>query len=383
MGHPSKSQLFYWIPEELVFDYDSVIEMGWSVWLSAAKIRTPLDCWDPKESLRQFQMRFPSRSHYLQPGQDQLPSGGLIDSLRFLKAFSKTLLSADTSHLLLEDFKQGITRDKVLSALEHAMPRATSDRALQRRRAILSQPDRCTRLVFRVAFRLARRQGVLSFEFRLALAVLVLSIVGLAFAGHCKICFRKALAWTHRCDLHSRSKITAEIEKERRPGIHLTKRISTVLKWVSPPNDLFSSSLLKISIQFSEVAWPRTNFETDRWHQQIIEVLLRAPTVASILPVHFNEKNQWCALLALREALDPLEFNPSAWPRKIEVAEAWLTYEKILKNRVHGPRELTRTRRDQALALIAGGMSVKLAANQLKVSDKNLFNILRRHSSRV
>jgi len=270
-------------------------------------------------------------------------------------------------------FKNGEVRQTDYLAVMRGLCRERSKRAGFYDR-ILGDPARTARLALRLWAASLARDRVDSFEPAFWLSLLGASVPGLLFPKKCEfdLCYRRTIPWQYRCPEHSRHFRYVTQEAKQRSRIRTARRAAKVSPRV--PGYVHDNQLA--ARQLSAVLWSAPPTSTTQWAAVIDAELRSAPLVTQRLGPTFDLSDQRLVLLALRTALDSLEWDPLAWPAKIRAAQAWFDAEQGLSP------EARRQRRgglyDRAEALKASGHTWNEIASALDIPAGTLKRTLRR-----
>jgi hypothetical protein len=249
--------------------------------------------------------------------------------------------------------------------------RSRSARAYDR---ILSDPARTARLAHRILAGALPHYGTRGLPTCFSLALLGASVAGLQFPAQCqfRLCYRRSIPWQIRCPAHSRHFRYVEQEATQRSSVRSALKISAL----SPPALGYAHDRGVCARQLSAVLWPSSRAATRQWAAAISALLDLAPLVRRQLPAQFDAQNQRLAMLALRRALDDLEWDPLAWIDKIPAAETWLVAEQRVSPAARRHQREERLR--NTVALLAAGKTWAQVSAELGVKPETLRRALQR-----
>jgi hypothetical protein len=220
--------------------------------------------------------------------------------------------------------------------------------------------------------------------FSRSLTLVTLGSLGMQLQFRCERCFRVAGPSLKRCPAHSRSD-AADVDggpsnNQRRSAARSGERIVELLGDIGPPRDLGDARLLRAS-QLSGALLDMPLGDLGDWQRKVDSSLLAAPHVRPLLPATFTASPARTALRALRHCLDPLEYDPWAWPEKIRLANAWIgRHKEVAQGKPpSGPRARTLTRMAEVRDLRAQGLDDAAIAARLKISVRALRLTFKRH----
>lgn len=204
----------------------------------------------------------------------------------------------------------------------------------------------------------------------------------LGCAGHllstrsvCSNCFRIADSDSLNCCKHSQAK--AALRQQTKSELRIAKRIMDDhgKEWMH--QGLQSAHPIELLLA---ILWPGAVVfgRTEAWQGIVGGVLHWARHVRSKLPHTFARMSFPKQLESLREVIDPNDWRVSDWPLKIAVAELWFAREEEATPR-RGMSEKNRARCEQALALLAAGVSQADAAARLRMNEDRLSQLLRKY----
>lgn len=267
--------------------------------------------------------------------------------------------------------------------------------APRRLRACLENPARTARLGYLCCLRAARHEGLgahvvegkfdyQASAFSKSLTLIALGSLGMQLQHRCERCFRQAVAGLRRCSDHSQSHAASTEDgksvHQRRVNARAAAKLVRLVGDVGTSRDLEAAKLSRASQLFGAL-FDLPIGDAERWRGAMQDALQAAPTVRTSLPAAFDLSAPRPALRALRRRLDPLEYDPWAWPDKIRHADTWLAnYKEIAPGKPpSGPRRKTLERMAEVRRLRSQGLDEETIARKLGVSARAIGLMFKRH----
>lgn len=222
-------------------------------------------------------------------------------------------------------------------------------------------------------------------ELGACLSMIGAGALNILFADQCALCgCRRSHPDTSRCTHCSRSKYLSDPDRsENNEGAVRARRarkirgelVHRIGKTSGDQRETLARAVASIIYSM-----PSSNSVYLSWLKKVTAALRRAPLVTDNFPKNFAEIGFKSQLKALREKIDPNEWDYAIWPQKIEWTQSWLEQLAIIKGRRRGPgpMDITLQRAAQAKELLQAGQSKSSVAHALGVSLSHLSHILRR-----
>lgn len=223
-------------------------------------------------------------------------------------------------------------------------------------------------------------------ELAACLSMVGVGAVEILLADTCDLCrLRRAAPASKRCEQCSRSKQLTDEGGQRAQAAKSMRN-----KRIQVRNgDPFPSVTDELHASFSRsiasllFAIGREKVLHQQWLEAAKSSLDVAPLVREKLQSNFLEISHKEQLAALRNVIDPNEWDYAAWPNKILRAQAFAEASDALfrRRRTGGPLPQTIDLANRARTLISHGLSMSEVALRLSISKSHLSHTLKRTSN--
>lgn len=199
----------------------------------------------------------------------------------------------------------------------------------------------------------------------------------------CEVCFRCAEPGLSRCRYHSQSKLNLDTSAQARATASQSARVA---RRVLQLPDMGMIPAVRASSGIYCVAgilWPARADAAVGSRAKLADAIAEAPLLANLLPADFLTLPYRQQFAHLRTQIDPNEWSPFFWDRRLRDAERWMKMEAAAAPGWSGPSKLNQKRLARAQELLAVGLSRSEAADVLAITRSHLTKLLGRHGLRV
>ena len=211
--------------------------------------------------------------------------------------------------------------------------------------------------------------------------LMALAMVGIAWRGirrtrPCKVCFRWALPGQTFCLEHSRSKAGRGTPRERARRQKQAQRLGSWTGVVKRPKGIPPA---RMPFVVARLLWNLRAGTEAAMLRAAVRVIDESVHLRSIPGLPKKATVHSATLQALRDALDPFEFDAPAWVDKLLAAHLWFDAQNNATHQRGGGRAM-RSRLLEACQLAEGGFNRGEIAQALDLAPSAVSNWLNRYA---
>jgi len=211
--------------------------------------------------------------------------------------------------------------------------------------------------------------------------LMALVMIGIAWRGirrtrPCKVCFRWAAPGQPFCLEHSRSKVGRGTSRERDRRQKEAQRLGS---WAGATKRPTGIPLARMPFVVARLLWNlRTGTEATML-QAAVRAINQSPHLRVIPGLPKKATVHSATLQALRDSLDPFEFDAAAWVDKLQAAHLWFDAQNNATGHRGGGKAM-RSNMLKACQFAEGGFNRSEIARAIKCAPSTVSNWLKRYA---